>query len=97
MPSRLRERPLLYGNSPAWVSVLYEAENGGNILDDGMLELVRKFEEKLLTGVNGVKRADGALHVLAPCSQRCSEASFLFEPKSLAVSKWCACVSAGQV
>jgi len=52
-PPRDREYPLIYDGGPMWVGLIYEAEDGGNILDDEILEQIRKFEKSLLTDVNG--------------------------------------------
>lgn len=57
---RMRETPLIHNGGAAWISVLYEAEDGGNILDDGTLETIRKFEQKLLTTVGGATLTDGS-------------------------------------
>ncbi|CAE8618044.1 unnamed protein product, partial [Polarella glacialis] len=58
-PFRPREKPLYLDNMPAWVGVVYEATNDGNILDDEILGYIDKYEGRMLTDVNGAVNSEG--------------------------------------
>lgn len=44
------------GGGFAWVTIIYETKADGNVLDDDVMEYMRKFEEELLTTANGASR-----------------------------------------
>mmetsp|Transcript_17512 Transcript_17512/g.37476 ORF Transcript_17512/g.37476 Transcript_17512/m.37476 type:complete len:1227 (-) Transcript_17512:202-3882(-) len=83
---RAREEVLLYDKSAAYVAIVYEAKNDGNLFDDDILKQIKTFEDTLLTTANGAKNKG----VLSPWDEDWCAMTY---PNSSATTGKCASIA----